>query len=115
MLLWAGAPPFMLGHLWVLLPDGDGAGVGVAALAAAVRAVECEVTVEEVALVEALAMVRPTARLAPSAPAPTAVPISDRLIRTSCSLPNWRPGLSLSPGTGPDDPSGQVRLPDLRQ
>jgi len=38
------------------------------------------------AVVEALAMVRPRARVAPSAPAPTAVPMSGRVILTRFSL-----------------------------
>ena len=42
----------------------------------------CVLAVPVFALVEALAMVRPRARLAPSAPAPTAVPMSGRVILT---------------------------------
>jgi len=43
-------------------------------------------------LVEALAMVRPRARLAPSAPAPTAVPMSGRVILTWFSFGPGRAG-----------------------
>src|SRR5262244_1654226 len=54
--------------------------------------------------VEALAMVRPRARLAPSAPAPTAVPMSGRVILT------W---FSFAPGRAcrsPRRPVGQAGL-----
>src|SRR5215467_7322346 len=83
--------PPMFGHGWLPLPpgadewaDGDGlawddvADVG-------------ELAVPVFALVEALAMVRPRARLAPSAPAPTAVPMSGRVILTWFS---FAPGLT---------------------
>ncbi|HEY6277431.1 MAG TPA: hypothetical protein VIX86_13985 [Streptosporangiaceae bacterium] len=43
---------------------------------------ECDFTVAECPVVAALAIPRPRARLAPSAPAPTAVPISGRVILT---------------------------------
>jgi len=51
----------------------------------------CELVVPVGVLVEALAMVRPRVRLAPSAPAPTAVPMSGRVILTWFS---FAPGLT---------------------
>jgi hypothetical protein len=52
----------------------------------------CELAVPVAVLVEALAMVRPRARLAPSAPAPTAVPMSGRVILTWFSFAPGRAG-----------------------
>jgi hypothetical protein len=77
------APPDMFGHLCFVpaapeageLADGDEA-------ACDELAEGCDLAVPVCAVVEALAMVRPRARLAPSAPAPTAVPISGRVILT---------------------------------
>jgi hypothetical protein len=64
------------------------AGFGVAEGLAAedVAAAERDVTVEGAAPVDALAIVRPRASVAPRAPAPTAVPMSGRLIFTVFSL-----------------------------
>jgi hypothetical protein len=64
-----------------LLPGADGDGVAWDEVADV-----CELTVPVFVLVEALAMVRPRVRLAPSAPAPTAVPISGRVILTRLSF-----------------------------
>ena len=77
MLCCADRLPDMPGHLWPL----GWAGLGVAVADVAVFA-ECDVTADEAALVDALAMVTPRARVAPRAPAPMAVPMSGRLIRT---------------------------------
>src|SRR5262249_4434194 len=64
-------PMFGQGCPVPLLPGADGDGVAWDEVADV-----CEPAVP----VEALAMVRPRARLAPSAPAPTAVPMSGRVI-----------------------------------
>ena len=77
MLRWAGRLPDMPGHLWLL----PWAGLGVAAEVDALVA-DCEVPADEAAPVDALAIVRPRASEAPRAPAPIAVPMSGRLIRT---------------------------------
>lgn len=73
------ALPLMFGHGCPvpLRPGADGDGVAWDELADV-----CELEVPVGVLVEALAMVRPRARLAPSAPAPTAVPMSGRVILT---------------------------------
>ena len=80
--------PPMLGHGCPvpLRPGADGAGVAWDELADV-----CELTVPVFVLVEALAIVRPRARLAPRAPAPTAVPMSGRVILTWFS---FGPGLT---------------------
>jgi hypothetical protein len=70
-----------------LRPGADGDGVAWEEVADV-----CELAVP----VEALAMVRPRARLAPSAPAPTAVPISGRVILT------W---FSFAPGGAGHEPA----------
>jgi hypothetical protein len=85
--------PPMLGHLCFVpvrpgpdgLADGDEAAAG------------CELAVPVCALVDALAMVRPRARLAPRAPAPTAVPMSGRVILTCFSFAS-----PAGPTAGPD-------------
>jgi hypothetical protein len=79
----------MFGHGWPvpLLPGADGDGVAWEEVADV-----CELTVPVFVLVEALAMVRPRARLAPSAPAPTAVPMSGRVILTWFSFAPGRAG-----------------------
>jgi hypothetical protein len=73
----AAVPPLpMFGHLCfvpLLLGVGELAAGGDVADG-------CDLAAD--VLVEALAMVRPRARLAPSAPAPTAVPMSGRVILT---------------------------------
>ena len=81
--------PPMLGHGCPvpLRPGADGDGVAWDELADV-----CEPAVPVGVLVEALAMVRPRARLAPSAPAPTAVPISGRVILTWFSFGPGRAG-----------------------
>jgi hypothetical protein len=59
------------------------AGFGVAAVEdVEALTAEWDVTVDEAAPVDALAIVTPRASVAPRAPAPTAVPMSGRLIRT---------------------------------
>jgi hypothetical protein len=95
--------PPMLGHLCFVpvrlgpggFADGDEAAAG------------CEVAVPVCALVEALAMVRPRARLAPRAPAPTAVPMSGRVILTCFSFaspagPSGRPRPGRAAGARAD-------------
>jgi len=74
--------PPMFGHLCLvpLRPGADGLADDDEAAAG------CDPAVPVCALVEALAMVRPRARLAPSAPAPTAVPMSGRVILTCFSF-----------------------------
>ena len=79
-------PMFGQGCPVPLRPGADGDGVAWDELADV-----CELAVPVDVLVEALAMVRPRARLAPSAPAPTAVPMSDRVIFTWFS---FAPGLT---------------------
>jgi hypothetical protein len=79
MLRCADRPPDMPGHLWPL----PWAGWGVAAADVAALVAEWEVTADEAAPVDALAIVTPRASVAPRAPAPTAVPMSGRLIRTA--------------------------------
>ena len=91
----------MPGHLWPLPWEGLGVAAGRAAVD--VVAAERDVTVEEAAPVEALAIVRPRARVAPSAPAPTAVPMSGRLILTVISLGIGIRGVA-APGDGPEGP-----------
>jgi hypothetical protein len=73
----------MFGHGWPvpLLPGADGDGVAWDEVVGV-----CEPAAPVDAPVEALAMVRPRARLAPSAPAPTAVPMSGRVILTWLSF-----------------------------
>ena len=87
--------PPMFGHLCLVplppgtdgLADDDGAAAG------------CDPAVPVCALVEALAMVKPRARLAPSAPAPTAVPMSGRVILTCFSFASPAgPATQASPG-----------------
>ena len=91
--LAALALPPMFGHGCPvpLRPGADGDGVAWDEVAGV-----CELAVPVDALVEALAMVRPRARLAPSAPAPTAVPMSGRVILT------W---FSFAPGTRRHEPA----------
>jgi hypothetical protein len=74
--------PPMFGHLCFVpvRPGADGRADGDEA------ATGCDPAVPVCALVEALAMVRPRARLAPRAPAPTAVPMSGRVILMSFSF-----------------------------
>jgi hypothetical protein len=83
--------PPMFGHGCPvpLRPGADGDGVARDEVAGV-----CELAVPVDALVEALAMVRPRARLAPSAPAPTAVPMSGRVILTWFSFAPGRAGMS---------------------
>lgn len=85
------ALPPMFGHGCPvpLRPGADGDGVARDEVAGV-----CELAVPVDALVEALAMVRPRARLAPSAPAPTAVPMSGRVILTWFSFAPGRAGMS---------------------
>jgi hypothetical protein len=75
------ALPPMFGHGCPapLRPGADGLADGDGAAGDEVAGV-CELAVPVCAPVEALAMVRPRARLAPRAPAPTAVPMSGRVI-----------------------------------
>jgi hypothetical protein len=77
------ALPPMFGHGCPVprAPGADGLADGDGAARDEVPGV-CELAVPLCAPVEALAMVRPRARLAPSAPAPTAVPMSGRVILT---------------------------------
>jgi len=95
--------PPMFGHLWFVpvrpgadgLADADEAAAG------------CDPAVPVCAPVEALAMVRPRARLAPRAPAPTAVPMSGRVILTCFSFaspagPPGRPGPGRAAGARAD-------------
>ena len=83
------ALPPMFGHGCPvpLRPGADGDGVAWDELADV-----WELAVPVAVPVEALAMVRPRARLAPSAPAPTAVPMSGRVILTSFSFSPGRAG-----------------------
>ena len=80
-------PMFGQGCPVPLWPGADGDGVAWDELVDV-----CELAVPVVVLVEALAMVRPRARLAPSAPAPTAVPMSGRVILTWFSFAPGRAG-----------------------
>jgi len=84
------ALPPMFGHGCPvpLRPGADGDGVAWDEVADV-----CELAVP----VEALAMVRPRARLAPRAPAPTAVPMSGRVILTCFSFAS-----PAGPTAGPD-------------
>jgi len=99
----------MLGHLWLPLPPGAGGWADGDGLAARDDVADvCELAVPVFAPVEALAMVRPRARLAPSAPAPTAVPMSGRVILTWFSF--------APPGRAPGDrPAGTGRVGPRRQ
>jgi hypothetical protein len=93
------APPWaMFGHLCLAVAGWAAAElvaweVATWEVAAWEVAAECDFTVAECPVVAALAMPRLSTRVAPSAPAPTAVPISGRVILTWFSF--------VSPGRSP--------------
>ena len=91
------------------------AGVGVAEGVAAEDVVPAErdVTVDGAALVDALAIVRPRASVAPRAPAPTAVPMSGRLIFTVFSLRIWIRGVAAPRVRNLSGPHALLGLPKL--
>jgi hypothetical protein len=92
----------MFGHL-CFVPVLPGAGELAAGDEVADR---CDLAAGVDALLEALAMVRPRARLAPSAPAPTAVPMSGRVILTWFSFAFARRDRP-APGRSPVGPPHQ--------